>query len=80
MSETTATLHSTRTLSSFAAGLRYEDLPDEVVKRTEEFFLDWAASALATRGASTWDAATIRPSTRSARRARSRRRPPWRDS
>lgn len=51
MSETTASLQSTRTLSAFAAGLRYEDLPDEVVERTEEFFLDWAASALAGRGA-----------------------------
>jgi 2-methylcitrate dehydratase PrpD len=50
MSETAATLHSTRTLSPFAADLRYGDLPNEVVKRTEEFFLDWAASALAGRG------------------------------
>jgi hypothetical protein len=45
MSETTATLHSTRTLSSFAADLRYGDLPNEVVMRTEEYFLDWVASA-----------------------------------
>ena len=47
MSETTATRHSTQALASFLAGLRFEDLPDEVVKRTEEFFLDWVASALA---------------------------------
>jgi 2-methylcitrate dehydratase PrpD len=51
MSETTATRHSTQALAAFLAGLRYEDLPDEVVERTKEFFLDWAASALAGRGA-----------------------------
>ncbi|MGH3085762.1 MAG: MmgE/PrpD family protein, partial [Rubrobacteraceae bacterium] len=51
MSETTATRHSTRTLASFLAGLRYEDLQDEVVERAKDFFLDWAASALAGRGA-----------------------------
>jgi 2-methylcitrate dehydratase PrpD len=51
MSETTATLHSTQALASFLAGLRFEDLPEEVVERTEEFFLDWVASALAGRGA-----------------------------
>jgi 2-methylcitrate dehydratase PrpD len=51
MSETTATRHSTQELAAFLAGLRFEDLPDEVVERTKEFFLDWAASALAGRGA-----------------------------
>ena len=51
MSETTATGQSTEALASFLAGLRYEDLPQEVVQRTEDFFLDWAASALAGRGA-----------------------------
>lgn len=51
MSETTATRNQTRELASFLAGLRYEDLPDEVVARTKDFFLDWAASALAGRGA-----------------------------
>ena len=51
MSETTATRHSTQALAAFLAGLRFEDLPDEVVERTKEFFLDWAASALAGRGA-----------------------------
>ena len=51
MSETTATRHSTQALAAFLAGLRYEDLPDEVIERTKEFFLDWAASALAGRGA-----------------------------
>jgi 2-methylcitrate dehydratase PrpD len=51
MSETTATLHSTQALASFLAGLRFEDLPEEVVERTEEFFLDWVASALAGKNA-----------------------------
>lgn len=46
MSETTAS----QALASFLTGLRYEDLPDEVVERTKEFFLDWAVSALAGRG------------------------------
>jgi 2-methylcitrate dehydratase PrpD len=51
MSETTTTRHSTQALASFLAGLRFEDLPDEVVERTEEFFLDWVASALAGKNA-----------------------------
>jgi 2-methylcitrate dehydratase PrpD len=51
MSETTATEQSTQALASFLTDLRYEDLPDEVVERTKDFFLDWAASALAGRGA-----------------------------
>ncbi|WP_420541941.1 MmgE/PrpD family protein [Rubrobacter calidifluminis] len=34
-------------LASFLAGLRYEDLPEEAVLRSEELFLDWAGSALA---------------------------------
>ena len=51
MSETTATRHATQALASFLAGLRFEDLPDEVVERTEEFFLDWVASALAGKNA-----------------------------
>src|ERR671921_1293021 len=41
---------TTRELASFLSGLRFEDLPDEVVERTKELFLDWVASALAGRG------------------------------
>ena len=37
-------------LCEFAATLRYDDLPADVVARTEELFLDWAASALAAKG------------------------------
>lgn len=51
MTETIATRHSTGRLASFLASVRYEDLPDEVVERTKDFFLDWAASSLAGRGA-----------------------------
>jgi 2-methylcitrate dehydratase PrpD len=42
---------TTRELASFLAGLRFEDLPEEVVERTRELFLDWAASALAGKNA-----------------------------
>jgi 2-methylcitrate dehydratase PrpD len=38
-------------LASFLSDLRYKDLPREVVERIEDFFLDWAASALAGKGA-----------------------------
>ena len=51
MSDTVTTSQSTRDLAAYLTGLRYEDLPGEVVERTKEFFLDWAASALAGRGA-----------------------------
>ena len=40
-----------RALSEFLAGLRYEDIPAEVVSRTEDLFLDWIVSALAGKGA-----------------------------
>ena len=51
MSETTATRNRTQELAAFLSGLRFEDIPQEVIERTEDFFLDWAASALAGRGA-----------------------------
>lgn len=51
MSDTATTSQSTQDLALYLASLRYEDLPGEVVERTKEFFLDWAASALAGRGA-----------------------------
>jgi 2-methylcitrate dehydratase PrpD len=40
----------TRELSEFLAQVRYESLPEEVVARTEDLFLDWLASALAGKG------------------------------
>ena len=48
---TVTTAGTTRELASFLSALRFEDLPREVVDRTEEFFLDWVASALAGRSA-----------------------------
>ena len=40
-----------QTLSAFLSAIRYEDIPQPVVARTEELFLDWFASALAGKGA-----------------------------
>lgn len=40
---------ATRTLCEFLSGIRYEDVPQAVVLRTEDLFLDWFASALAGR-------------------------------
>ena len=51
MTSTAVTRQPTQALASFLAGLRFEDLPEEVVERTKELFLDWAASALAGGGA-----------------------------
>jgi 2-methylcitrate dehydratase PrpD len=42
---------TTRELSCFLAGLRFEDIPDEAVERTKELFLDWVASSLAGKNA-----------------------------
>jgi 2-methylcitrate dehydratase PrpD len=41
----------TRVLCEFIASIRYEALPQPVVARAEELFLDWLASALAGRNA-----------------------------
>ncbi len=45
---TTKTTGETRQLASYLAGLRFEDIPEAVVARTEELFLDWISSALLT--------------------------------
>lgn len=42
---------NTRQLAGFLAALRYEDLPAHVLDRTEDLFLDWLGSALASEGA-----------------------------
>ncbi len=39
------------TLSAYLASIRYQDIPQPVVARTEDLFLDWLASALAGKGA-----------------------------
>jgi 2-methylcitrate dehydratase PrpD len=41
----------TQALAAFAAGLRFEQVPEAVIRRGEELFLDWLASALAGRTA-----------------------------
>lgn len=41
----------TQALTAFLADLRYEQLPEAVIARTEDLFLDWLASALASQGA-----------------------------
>ncbi len=40
----------TQALTEFLAGLRYEQIPDAVLARTEDLFLDWFGSALASAG------------------------------
>ncbi len=42
---------NTQQLATFLAELRYDDLPDYVLDRTEDLFLDWLGSALASEGA-----------------------------
>ena len=40
----------TQALTEFLAGLAYEQIPDAVLARTEDLFLDWLGSALASAG------------------------------
>jgi len=42
---------NTQQLATFLAELRYDDLPDHVLDRTEDLFLDWLGSALASEDA-----------------------------
>lgn len=42
-------MNNTHALAEFLASLRYEDLPRSVVEYTEELFLDWLGSALASQ-------------------------------
>ena len=48
---TTPQDHPSRTLATFAATLRYEDIPEPVLRRCEDLFLDWFGSVLAGRNA-----------------------------
>ena len=43
--------HPSQTLARFAATLRFDDIPSVVVRRAEDLFLDWFASALAGKDA-----------------------------
>jgi 2-methylcitrate dehydratase PrpD len=47
----TADPHPGATLARFAAALTFDDIPPAVVHRAEDLLLDWAASALAGKGA-----------------------------
>lgn len=44
------TNHPSKILASFAATLRFDDVPIPVLRRAEDFFLDWFGSALAGKG------------------------------
>ena len=39
--------HPSQALATFAAGLRFDDIPAAVLRRTEDLFLDWIGSVLA---------------------------------
>jgi 2-methylcitrate dehydratase PrpD len=43
--------HPSKILAGFAATLRFEDVPEPVLRRAEDLFLDWFGSALAGKGA-----------------------------
>ena len=43
--------HPSKVLASFAANLRFDDIPDAVMLRAVDLFLDWFGSALAGKGA-----------------------------
>lgn len=45
-----ATGQESASLAAFAAGLRYEVIPQPVIDRTVDFFVDWAGSALSGAG------------------------------
>ncbi|UGQ48001.1 MmgE/PrpD family protein [Massilia endophytica] len=43
--------HPSQQLAAFAANLQFQDIPENVVRRAEDLFLDWIGSALAGKGA-----------------------------
>ncbi|MBC7415556.1 MAG: MmgE/PrpD family protein [Herminiimonas sp.] len=43
--------HPSQTLATFAATLRYEDIPESVLARAVDLYVDWFGSALAGKGA-----------------------------
>jgi len=51
ISDPVAARSATETLARFAAQLRFEDVPEPVVRRAEDLFVDWFGSALAGKGA-----------------------------
>ena len=49
---------ATAELAAFAAGLRFDDIPEPVVRRTEDLLVDWFGSAVAGHGARAVDSIT----------------------
>ena len=45
------TSHPSQTLAAFAANLRFDDIPEPVIRRAEDLFLDWFGSTIAGKGA-----------------------------
>jgi 2-methylcitrate dehydratase PrpD len=43
--------HPSRTLATFAASLHFDDIPQDVVERTVNLYVDWLGSALGGKGA-----------------------------
>jgi len=43
-------MQATQALAGFLADLQYAHIPGHVLERTEDLFLDWLGSALATQG------------------------------
>ncbi len=63
--------HPSQTLATFAATLQFASIPEPVVRRAEDLFLDWVGSALAGKGARavdtiSWFAQQMGPATGSA--------------
>ena len=44
-------MQATQALAEFLADLQYAQVPSHVLDRTEDLFLDWLGSALASQGA-----------------------------
>jgi 2-methylcitrate dehydratase PrpD len=51
MEKITMTSNPSQTLATFAANLRFEDIPEPVIRRAEDLFLDWFGSTIAGKGA-----------------------------
>jgi 2-methylcitrate dehydratase PrpD len=45
------TSNPSQTLAAFAANLRFDDIPEPVIRRAEDLFLDWFGSTVAGKGA-----------------------------
>ena len=54
-------MNTTRTarLAAFAAGLRYEDIPQPVIRKAEDLLVDWFGSAIAGKGARPVETITV---------------------